>query len=201
MPQKIDHRKLLKSLYTASRISPALVEVPPMNYLMIDGTGRPSEPDFEAAAGALFPVAYTLKFMLRAACGVDYHVMPMEVIWRVNRKTKDFAWTMLLMQPDLIAPHMLPDALAKVAAKGAPPALDRLRFECFDECLCVQFLHVGPYPGMDAAMEKMIAFAEKNGCTVPGRSTHDIYLNDSRKTKPENLKTIMRLPVKRRARL
>jgi hypothetical protein len=41
----------------------------------------------------------------------------------------------------------------------------------------------------------MLVFAGTQGYDVPIRSTHDIYLNDMRKTKPENLKTVMRLPV------
>lgn len=78
------------------------------------------------------------------------------------------------------------DPLARLAA---------VRFETFTEGLCVQFMHTGPYPGMDANLEKMIAFVEQGGYHVPARKVHDIYLNDIRKTKPENLKAIMRLPI------
>jgi hypothetical protein len=59
----------------------------------------------------------------------------------------------------------------------------------------VQFLHIGPYEGMDAALEKMLAVSLAHGCLAPVRNTHDIYLNDFRKTRPENLKAVMRLPV------
>ena len=50
---------------------------------------------------------------------------------------------------------------------------------------------------MDANLDKMVAFAESSGCTVPERSVHDIYLNDARKTRPENIRAIMRLPVQK----
>jgi len=194
---KVDHRKILKHLYRASKTKPVIMQVPPMNFLMIDGKGRPPEQDFQDAVSTLYPVAYTLKFVVRANDGVDYHVMPLEVIWKVNRQTKDFAWTMLVMQPEYVTGDLYGEAAAKVQAKNCPPLLSRLRFECFAEGTCVQFLHTGPYQGMEAAFEKMLAFAQQNGYAVSARNTHDIYLNDSRKTKPENLKTIMRLVVEK----
>jgi hypothetical protein len=194
---KVDHRKMLKHLYSASKTAPAILEIPPMSFLMIDGKGRPPEKDFQEAVSTLYPVAYTLKFMVRASDDVDYHVMPLEVIWKVNRQTKDFAWTMLVMQPEYVTGDLYGEAVAKAQAKNDPPLLSRLRFERFTEGTCVQFLHTGRYQDMEAAFEKMLAFAQQNGYAVPARNTHDIYLNDSRKTKPENLKTIMRLVVEK----
>jgi hypothetical protein len=195
MPTKLDHRKLLKHLYSGQKTKPVMIDVAPMNYLMLNGKGRPSEPEFGAAASTLYPVAYTLKFMVRAQCDIDYHVMPLEVLWRVNRQTKDFAWTMLLMQPDLVTEAMYAEAVSRVQAKKCPPLLSQLRFERLAEGMCVQLLHVGPYQGMDAGFEQMVAFAGQNGYVVPVRNTHDIYLNDSRKAKPENLRAIMRVAV------
>ena len=66
------------------------------------------------------------------------------------------------------------------------------------EGMCVQFLHIGPYEGMDAALDRMLALAGEQGYSVVARNSHDIYLNDVRKTKPENLKAVMRLPVIRK---
>jgi hypothetical protein len=195
---KIDHRKIYKHLYHGSKTTPALVDVPPLNFLMADGRGKPDGQEFQDIASTLFPVAYTLKFMLRSRGGDDYHVMPMEVQWRVNRQTRQFAWTMMLMQPEFITQALVDEAVSKVAEKSSPPLLSRLRFECIAEGMCVQFLHVGPYEGMDQALEKMQAYAEQQGYFIPVRNAHDIYLNDVRKTKPENLKAIMRLAVKPR---
>jgi hypothetical protein len=169
-----------------------------MNFLMIDGRGKPSGSSFQEAASTLFPLAYTLKFMVRAACDIDYHVMPMEVRWRVNRKKKEFAWTMMLMQPEYISVEMVNEARQKILPKVDAALLERARFESFTEGMCVQFLHIGPYEEMDAVLEKMLAFAEAQGYVVPARNAHDIYLNDVRKTKRENLKSVMRLPVIRK---
>jgi hypothetical protein len=195
---KIDHRKTLKHLYHPSHKIPSLIDIPPLNFLMMDGRGKPSGNDFQKAASTLYPLAYTLKFMVRAARGIDYHVMPMEVRWRVNREKKEFAWTMMLMQPEYVTRELVDEARQKVLSKVDATLLERVRFESFAEGTCVQFMHVGPYEGMDSALEKMLVAADVQGYAVPVRNVHDIYLNDVRKTKPENLKAIMRLPVVRK---
>ncbi len=195
---KIDHRKTLKHLYQPSSKAPTLVDVPPMNFLMIDGRGKPNGGDFQKAPGALYPLAYVLKFMVRTVCNVDYHVMPMEVCWRVNREKREFAWTMMLMQPDYVTKELVEQARQKALPKVDAGLLEQVRFESFAERMCVQFLHIGPYEGMDAALDKMLSAAEAQGYAVPVRNSHDIYLNDVRKTKPENLKAVMRLQVVRR---
>lgn len=192
---KIDHRKTLKHLYRPSHKMPALVDVPPMNFLMMDGHGKPDGKQFQQVASVIFPLAYTLKWTVRLGSDIDFHVMPMEVCWRVNREKKEFAWTMMLMQPDYVTTERVSEAREKVRAKVDESLLEQVRFESFAEGLCVQFLHIGSYEGMDAALENMLAVADAQGCTVPARNAHDIYLNDVRKTKSENLKTVMRLPV------
>jgi hypothetical protein len=194
---KIDHRKTLRHLYQPSSKTPVLVDVPSMNFLLMDGTGKPNGSGFQQAAGTLFPLAYTLKFMIRSARDIDYHVMPMEVQWRVNRKTKEFNWTMMLMQPEYVTVELVEKARQKVLDKVEASLLEQVRFESVTEGMCVQFLHVGAYEGMDAAMEKMIAVAEGQGYEIPKCNAHDIYLNDVHKTKPENLKAVMRLAIRK----
>jgi hypothetical protein len=169
-----------------------------MNFLMMDGHGKPSGKGFQEAASTLYPLAYVLKFMVHAACNIDYHVMPMEVRWRINREKKEFAWTMMLMQPEYVTEVLVSEARQKVLPKVDAALLQRARLGSFAEGMCVQFLHIGPYEGMDAALDKMLAAADAQGYAVPARNAHDIYLNDARKTKPENLKSIMRLPVVRK---
>jgi hypothetical protein len=133
--------------------------------------------------------------MIRLESDIDFHVMPMEVLWRVNRQTKEFAWTMMLMQPEYVTAELVNEARQKVLSKVDAALLEQVRFESIAEGICVQFLHIGTYEEMDAAMDRMISTAEISGYEVPIRNTHDIYLNDVRKTKPENLKSVMRLPV------
>ena len=105
---------------------------------------------------------------------------------------------LMLMQPGYVTEELVDEARQKVLPKVDVALLERVRFESLAEGMCVQFLHVGPYDGMDAALEKILAVAEVQGYVIPARNAHDIYLNDVRKTKPENLKSIMRLPVVRK---
>lgn len=193
---KIDHRKTLKHLYQPSSKQPFLVDVPTMNFLLMDGTGKPNGNGFQQAASTLYPLAYTLKWMVRLERDIDFHVMPMEVQWNVNRETRQFRWTMMLMQPEYITAEFVYRARQKVLSKlDQPELLDQVRFESLNEGKCIQFLHVGPYEGMDAALAQMVAVAEEQGYEVPKRNAHDIYLNDVRKTRSENLKAVMRLGV------
>ena len=50
---KIDHRKTLKNLYHPSSRTPAIVDVPPMNFLMMDGQRETGWKQFPQAASTL----------------------------------------------------------------------------------------------------------------------------------------------------
>jgi len=195
---KIDHRKVLSHFYRPSTKLPTLLEVPQMNFLMVDGRGKPDGKQFPQAASVLYPLAYTLNWMVRRGSDIDFHVMPMEVLWKVDREKKEFAWTMMLMQPEYVTAELVAEARQKAQSKVEAALLEKVRFEAYAEGMCAQFLHAGPYEGMDAALEKMLVAASTRGYTVTVRNTHDIYLNDVRKTKPANLKAIMRLSVMQR---
>lgn len=194
---KIDHRQTLKQLYHPSSKTPVLLEVPPMNFLMVDGRGKPDGKQFPQAASVLFPLAYSLKWMVRLRSDIDFHVMPMEVFWKVNRQKKEFSWTMMLMQPEYVTTELVTAARQKVQSKVDAALLAQVRYEQYREGVCVQFMHNGPYEGMDSSCARMEAYANEQGYRIHLRNSHDIYLNDVRKTKPANLKTVMRLPVVR----
>lgn len=81
--EKIDFKKKLKHLYKPSAKQVEIVEVPPMNFLMVDGKGDPNtSQSFSDAIEALFPLAYTLKFMVKKSImNIDYGVLPLEALW------------------------------------------------------------------------------------------------------------------------
>lgn len=190
---KVDLKKEFAYLYHAKR-KPEQVTVPAMNFLMIDGRRLPDQPEFQQAAQTLYPVAYTLKFMIREQTGIDYGVLPMEVLWNVNREKHSVAWTMLLMQPEWVTPERFTEALQRVRTRFPETAVERLRLESLEEGRCAQMLHVGPYAGMDDSLKTICDFIHQAGCS-PANGTHDIYLNDVRKTRPENLRAIMRVKI------
>src|SRR5512140_3283204 len=109
--EKLDLRKELHHLYHPSAMEVAEVEVPPMNYLMVDGKGDPNTaPAFAEAIEALFAVSYTLKFTVKKGPqAMDYAVMPLEGLWWADDMSKfasgdksDWEWTAMIMQPEFI---------------------------------------------------------------------------------------------------
>lgn len=194
-----DFKKKLKHLYMNTKKQCMLVEVPKMKFIMFDGKGHPNDKDFQLSSEAIFTISYLLKFEIaRKKHNKDYKVMPMEVMWDLDRTNGiKFSWTMMIMQPDFITKDMFKEAIELSIQKGKNIEYNRLRFEEYEEGLCVQTFHLGDYNKMNDTLKSMILFAEENQLNCE-RDTHDIYLNDVRKTKTENLKTIMRIKVNKK---
>jgi len=200
--QKRDFKKELKHLYKPSAKKVVLVDVPAMNFLMIDGQGDPnSSQAFQEAVAALYPLAYTLKFMVKKGeTGVDYGVMPLEGLWwsddmaafSVDKK-EDWQWTLMIMQPEYISEDMVATAREEVARKKNPPALSQVRFASFQEGRAAQTLHVGPFTEEGPTVAKVHSFIEEQGEQRTGKH-HEIYLSDIRKAAPANWKTVIRQP-------
>lgn len=75
----------------------------------------------------------------------------------------------------------------------------KVKLIILNEGKCVQVMHVGSYDDEPATIKKMKDFAEQNGLMPDYSDTrrhHEIYLSDPRRTKGENLKTVIRIPVK-----
>lgn len=206
---KIDLKKELKYLYAPSAKKVEIVDVPNFHFAMIDGVIRPGEtPDssqeFQDAIGALYGVSYTLKFMskLRKDNPIDYPVMALEGLWWTDsgefdwNVKQEWKWTIMILQPDHITAEMFHEARQQLMKKRDTPALSRVRFEGFQEGLCVQIMHLGPYSEEARTIERMAAFAQENGLRFCGKH-HEIYLGDPRRAKPEKMRTVLRHPVER----
>lgn len=208
--EKLDLRKQWKHLYQPSAKKVDVVEVPRFRFAMIDGEIEPGHgpgdsPAFQEALQGLYGVSYTLKFASkqRQVEPIDYPVMALEGLWWVqggeftfNRKD-NWAYRVMIMQPDHITQEMFQDALLQLRKKkGDLPAFTRLRLEQFEEGLCIQIMHLGPYDSEPATNAKMDAFAQEQGYELHGKH-HEIYLSDPLRSKPENLKTILRHPVRK----
>jgi len=200
--KKIDLKKEHLQLYKASK-TPALVTVPKLQYLMVDGQGDPnSAKSFQEAIEALYSMSYTLKFMIKkGAQQIDYGVMPLEGIWWTD-DMKDFSvankadwkWTIMILQPDFITPSLVEEARLAVAKKKNFPVLPSLRLASMQEGLCAQVLYIGPYNQEPPTIIKLHEYIAAQGYKLKGKH-REIYLNDMRRTAPEKLKTIIRQSV------
>lgn len=197
---KVDWRKEYRELYSPSAKAPAMVEVPALQFLMMDGQGDPNSGDYGEAMGALYGVGYTLKFMLKAD-GHDWVVMPPEALWWaddmddfITGDKSNWQWTAMMMQPGVVTEEHFAAAVEQVREKKDPPGLERLRFETYEEGPSAQIMHLGPYSEEGSTVEKLHAFIEEQGYARRGKH-HEIYLGDPRRTKPEKLKTVLRQPV------
>jgi hypothetical protein len=212
--EKIDLKKDLKYLYAPSAKKIEVVDVPAMNFIMIDGAIEPDQapgtsPLFAEAMQALYSAAYTLKFAakLRKENPLDYPVIALEGLWWVEdgsfdiRKPGNWKYTVMIMQPELVTPEMFKDALAQVRQKkGDQPVFARLRLERFREGLCVQTMHIGPYAAEPATVDRMQDFMQENDLRDRvglGGKHHEIYMGDPRRADPSKLKTVLRHPVER----
>jgi hypothetical protein len=201
--EKVDFKKLMKPFWQPPVGSFVIVEVPRLNFLMVDGKGDPnSTPAYRVAVQWLYTLSYSLKFASKAA-GRDYGVAPLEGLWWAEDMASfaggdkgKWLWTAMIMQPDWIDDAAVEAALPKARAKlGDEPA--SLRLEAFAEGLSVQTMHIGPYSAEAPTIARLHSeFLPANSLTENGHH-HEIYLSDPSRTAPEKLRTIIRQPVRR----
>ena len=209
----LDLKKQYKSLYQPSAKKIEAIQIPNLQFVMVDGfIEKGSEPgkspSFAEATQALYSLSYTLKFMFkkRKTNAIDYPVMALEGLWWVEDGTfeifrKDnWFYTLMIMQPDVVTPEISEEAREQVRKKkGDIEKLSQARLAYFEEGLCVQTMHIGPYATEPATVDRMKEFMAENGlkdCVGPiGGKHHEIYLSDPRKAAPDKMKTVLRHPV------
>ncbi|NLT73525.1 MAG: hypothetical protein GXX94_04930 [Chloroflexi bacterium] len=201
---KLDMRAALKPLYSPSAREISTVEVPSLQCLMIDGRGDPNtSEDYARSLEALYAVAYGLKFAAKKAGGDDWSVMPLECLWWSDEAgafggqgdRSSWQWTMLIAQPESVTPEHVRIAIDQAARKRPSRALQAIRLERLAEGLAAQILYTGPYADEDATIARLHAWITDHGYAPQGKH-HEVYLNDPRRTAPENLKTILRQPIR-----
>lgn len=196
---KIDYKKELSHLYKCSAKKISEVDVPAMQYLMVDGHGSPHNQLFMDAIETLYGMAYTLKFMLKAAPEpFDSVVMPMEMFtwaddWNAfpEKRYDEWQWTLMIMLPPRVTQADFDAAQAQLKAKKNPIMIDHCRLETVTEGSCAQIMHIGPYDQVGDVVEQLHEYIDGMGASLRGKH-HEIYLSDPRRTAPEKLKTIVR---------
>ncbi|NTW61525.1 hypothetical protein HGB24_02465 [Candidatus Saccharibacteria bacterium] len=201
---KIDYKKDMRNLYSGKVGEVVTVEVPEMNYLMIDGHGDPNtSKEFADALQTLYPLAYTIKFDCKKNLDNDFAVMPLEGLWWADdmndflyAKKDNWSWTVMIAQPDFVTKDIVSRSIEAVTKKKSPPLIDKVRFESYAEGRSAQVMYVGAYSDEGPTIAKMHEYIKSSGGKLDGKSKyhHEIYLSDQRRTDPSKLKTIIRQP-------
>jgi len=202
---KVDFKKAYKELYAPPKKF-VVVDVPEMQFLMVDGHGDPNvAQEYQDALEALYAVAYKIKFNSKKQLGRDYVVPPLEGLWWADdmgsfstaRDKSLWDWTMMIMTPEWIKAEIFADTLEVVRKSKSPAALDKVRLESYYEGLSIQIMHIGSYDDEGPTLMKLHAeFMPENSYVENGKH-HEIYLGDPRRVAPEKLKTILRQPVRK----
>lgn len=205
-----DYKKEYKAFYQPPK-KPGIVEIPPMNYIAIQGKGNPNEADgeYQTALGMLYAIAFTLKMSYKGSHQIDeyfpYVVPPLEGLWWQSGSDgidyahkESFEWISMIRLPEFIRKEDFQWAIAE-ATKKKKADFSNVEFFTYEEGLCVQCMHIGSYDDEPSTIAAMDAYAVGNGYHVDfssGRYHHEIYLSDPRKSTPEKCKTVIRHPIK-----
>lgn len=211
--EKIDYKKRDKQLYQP-KTEPSVITVPSMLFILVDGKGDPNtSPAYKRAIELLYGLSYGIKM---SKMGGDlpegyfeYVVPPLEGLWWTEEEPFEigladkskFCWSAMIRQPEFVTENVFQQAKEKLQKKKPDLEVSAARLQVYEEGLCCQIMHRGSYDSEGQTMERIRLFLEKNGYEpdrTRGRRHHEIYLSDPRKTAPENLRTIIRCPIRRK---
>lgn len=221
MPDKLDYKKEYKDLYLPKK-TPSIIDVPPLPFIMVDGAGDPNDEDgeYSSAINALYTLSFTIKMSKMGSSRLEgyfeYVVPPLEGLWWLEdfaftgepiKNKNEFYWISMIRQPEFVTAEVFAWAQEEATRKKPEVDISKARFEIFNEGLCAQIMHRGSYDDEPESIAKLSEFIHTQGYTdtisdqmdayplVPRH--HEIYLGDPRRTKPENLRTVIRHPVRK----
>jgi hypothetical protein len=198
---KLDFKKEYREFYSPPEGQVQLIEVPPLQFLNVEGSGEPGGRDFTYAVAALYGLAFTIQ-MERKKTGSqpDYTLGPLECLWWVDgeidqSRREDWQWVVMLWQPDFINQEQLWQAAGELRQKHFNPKISDAVLQTYAEGLSLQIMHIGPYGTEKKSIKKLQYYAAEHLMAFIG-CHHEIYIGDPRQSNPESLKTILRHPVR-----
>lgn len=208
MPEpKLNLKKQFPELYNPTK-EPHFIEIPEMNFLMVDGTGYPVEnPLYQEAMQLLYGASFSLKMkIIKPTTGKDYVVPPLEGLWWADdmsvftteymERKDEWKWTSMIRIPDFVSEEQIKKGLTIFQKSKNPENFDKLRYEKYAEGTVVQVLYLGPFSEEGPVIKRMHEFALAQGYILH-KKHHEIYISDPRRTKPEKLRTVIRQPIKK----
>lgn len=210
-----DFKKEFKEFYKPST-KPAIVTIPKMNFIAVKGKGDPNEEngEYKNSISLIYTIAYTLRMSYKTDYKIDgyfkYVVPPLEGLWwqkdlkgsfDYNNK-KDMEFISIMRLPDFITEDDFNWAVDE-ATKKKKMDFSKVKFLPYEEGECVQVMHVGAYDDEPATIDLMDKYMEEKGYELDISDTrhhHEIYLSDPRRCKESNLKTVIRHPIRKKAK-
>lgn len=206
-----DYKKEYKEFYMPKN-KPGMIAVPAMNYIAVRGKGDPNIEggEYKESIGLLYAVAFTIKMSRKGSHQIegyfDYVVPPLEGFWwqegvcGIDYAHKEkFQFISVIRLPDFVTKAEFDWAVQEAEAKKHED-FSKVEFWTYDEGLCVQCMHIGPYDNEPETVNRMHDFMTEQGYQLDindKRLHHEIYLSDARRTAPDRLKTVIRHPVRK----
>lgn len=207
-----DYKKEYKEFYMPKNV-PNIIEIPQMNYLAVRGKGNPNEEngEYKKSIGLLYAIAFTIKMSYKGTHKINgyfsYVVPPLEGFWwqenikgmDYNRKD-DLRFISIIRLPDFVTKKDFDWAIEE-ATKKKKQDFSKVEFLTYNEGVCVQCMHMGSYDDEPATVKVMHEYIDQQGYELDITDTrfhHEIYLSDPRKCAVQNLKTVIRHPIKKR---
>lgn len=206
-----DYKKEYKEYYMPKN-KPQIIKIPQMNCIAVRGSGNPNDEngEYKEAIGLLYGIAYTIKMSYKSSYKIEgffeFVVPPLEGFWwqeginGIDYNHKEaFNWISIIRLPDFVTKEDFEWAVMEAEEKKGMD-FSKAEFLTYNEGLCVQCMHIGPYDDEPATVKLMDEYIKENGYETDitdKRYHHEIYLSDVRKCKPDKLKTVIRHPIKK----
>lgn len=207
-----DYKKEYREYYMPKN-EPNIIKIPKMNYIAVKGKGDPNKEnsEYKKTIELLYSIAYTIKMSYKSTYKIEgyfkYVVPPLEGLWWQENKTEidysrkeDFCFISLIRLPDFVTKKDFMWAVEE-ATKKKKRDFSKVELLTYDDNLCVQCMHLGSYDEEPKTIKKMYEYIDKNNYEIDinkERFHHEIYLSDPRKCNINNLKTVIRIPIKRK---
>lgn len=207
-----DFKKEFKHIYNP-KTKPSIINIEQANYIAVRGSGNPNDEnsEYKQSISLLYPIAYAIKMSKKGDYKIpgyfDFVVPPLEGFWwqegieGVDYSNKEgFKFISLIRMPDFVTKEVFDWAIEATTLKKKED-FSKVEFFTYDEGLCVQCMHIGPYDNEPETVELMHELMKKEGYELDisdKRFHHEIYISDVRKTAPEKVKTIIRHPIRKK---
>lgn len=206
-----DYKKEFKEIYKPGK-KPSIIEIPKLNYIAVKGKGNPNleDSEYKKSIQLLYPIIFTIKMSKKTDVKIkdyfDFVVPPLEGLWWTSNfeefdynNKDDFNFISMIRLPDFVTEDIFRWAVDEATRKKGLD-FSKVEYFSYDEGLCVQAMHIGSYDNEPETIKKLSELISDEGYVYDMNNTrfhHELYLSDPRRCKEENLKTVIRIPIKK----